>query len=88
VIFQETTTLGIRRFTQERSILNRDLQSVPTHLGEIRVKVATNNQGAIVNVQPEYEDCAAIARKYNLPWREVHRQALVAWYELRKEDRG
>ena len=86
VIFQETTTLGIRRSTQERSILNREIQSVPTNFGEIRVKVGTNNRGTILNVQPEYEDCAALARKHNLPWREVHRQAVAAWYQLHEQE--
>jgi len=82
VIFQETTTLGIRRSTQERSRLNREIQLVQTNLGEIRVKVATDDRGTTLNVQPEYEDCATIAIQHNLPWREVHRQALAAWYDL------
>jgi len=85
VLFQETTTLGIRRSLQERSVLYREIQSVETALGSIRVKVAwaEASHQTLMNVQPEFEDCAAIARQQKLPWREVHRLALQAWYGQR-----
>ncbi|MDJ0524644.1 MAG: DUF111 family protein [Microcystis sp. M53600_WE12] len=34
-----------------------------------------------MTVQPEYEDCAAIARQHHLPWRSVHQMALAIWQE-------
>ncbi|MEG4344340.1 nickel pincer cofactor biosynthesis protein LarC [Microcoleus sp. A003_D6] len=81
VIFRETTTLGIRRSTQQRTILHREIQTVQTEYGEVKIKVAKSGQ-TIVNVQPEYEDCAEIARLKNISWREVHRLALQSWYDL------
>jgi pyridinium-3,5-bisthiocarboxylic acid mononucleotide nickel chelatase len=83
VLFRETTTLGIRRLTQQRSILHREIQEIDTVYGKVRVKVATGKQKEITNVQPEYEDCAKLARQQNLPWREVHRIVLEAWYSQR-----
>ncbi|MEW6493861.1 MAG: nickel pincer cofactor biosynthesis protein LarC [Cyanobacteriota bacterium] len=83
VLFRETTTLGIRRLTQQRAILPREIQRVQTEYGEIRVKVAWSNnspQKTIINVQPEYEDCAHIARLNRCSWREVHQLALQTWY--------
>jgi pyridinium-3,5-bisthiocarboxylic acid mononucleotide nickel chelatase len=81
VIFRETTTLGIRRSLQQRQILRREIQSVPSPYGPIRVKVAWAAENPVpLNIQPEYEDCAHIARQQNLPWREVHRLALHSWY--------
>ncbi|NER28128.1 MAG: nickel pincer cofactor biosynthesis protein LarC [Symploca sp. SIO1C4] len=83
VLFRETTTLGIRRRIQQRAILQREIQEVETDYGCVRVKVATGEDAGkkkIMNVQPEYEDCASIARQYHLPWREVHQLALDAWY--------
>ncbi|MBD0308982.1 MAG: nickel pincer cofactor biosynthesis protein LarC [Microcoleus sp. T1-bin1] len=80
VIFRETTTLGIRRSTQERTILHREIQKVQTEYGEVQIKVAKSGQ-MIINVQPEYEDCASIARVKNISWREVHRLALQSWYD-------
>ena len=84
VLFRETTTLGIRHLIQQRAVLHREIQEVQTEYGAVRVKVAGRKQAGektITNVQPEYEDCAAIARQHNLPWREVHQLALNAWYQ-------
>lgn len=81
VIFQETTTLGIRRLSQQRTILHREMHTVETEYGAVRVKVARwGKQGAIANVQPEYEDCAQIAERSHQPWRQIHQAALQAWY--------
>ncbi|MHC5742052.1 MAG: nickel pincer cofactor biosynthesis protein LarC [Nostoc sp.] len=83
VIFRETTTLGIRRTTQQRTILQREIQQVETEYGKVRVKIAWKGQSpekVIANVQPEYEDCADLARKHNIPWREIQRLALQRWY--------
>ncbi|MBW4442963.1 MAG: nickel pincer cofactor biosynthesis protein LarC [Plectolyngbya sp. WJT66-NPBG17] len=79
ILFRETTTLGIRRTTQERTILDRTFEQVKTEFGSVQVKIASR-AGSIVNVQPEYEDCARIARSTDLPWREVHRIALQTWH--------
>lgn len=83
ILFRETTTLGIRISTQQRAVLQREIQQVETEYGVVRVKIAwTENeqQRVLSNVQPEYEDCAELARKHNMPWREVNRLALDKWY--------
>ncbi|MBH8551653.1 nickel pincer cofactor biosynthesis protein LarC [Nostocaceae cyanobacterium CENA357] len=87
VLFRETTTLGIRRTTQQRTILQREIQPVATEYGQVRVKVAWQGklpEKLIANVQPEYEDCAELARKHNIPWREIQRLALQSWYLAHK----
>jgi pyridinium-3,5-bisthiocarboxylic acid mononucleotide nickel chelatase len=79
VLFRETSTLGIRRLQQQRSILEREMQTIETAYGPVQVKVA--RQGTtIINVQPEFEDCAQLARQHQLPWSEIHQLALCAWY--------
>jgi len=98
VLFRETTTLGIRRSTQQRAVLQREIQQVATKYGVVRVKVAwtgtaaekaiacnENGNRLIANVQPEYEDCAELAQKHNLSWREVHRLVLQTWYKNNSE---
>ncbi|MHC5776668.1 nickel pincer cofactor biosynthesis protein LarC [Nostoc sp.] len=83
VLFRETTTLGIRRTTQQRAILQREIQQVEIEYGKVRIKVAWKGElpeKVIANVQPEYEDCAELARKHHIPWREIHRLALQRWY--------
>jgi pyridinium-3,5-bisthiocarboxylic acid mononucleotide nickel chelatase len=85
IIFKETSTLGIRKNLQTRSILPRAIESVVTKYGIVRVKIARNNlvdDDSIVNVQPEYEDCAAIAQAHQIPWREIHQLTLMAWHHL------
>jgi uncharacterized protein (TIGR00299 family) protein len=88
VLFRETTTLGIRRFQQQRAILQREIQQIETEYGVVSVKVAWTGQAnnkVINNVQPEYEDCAELARKHNIPWREIQRLALHNWYLQNKK---
>lgn len=83
VIFRETTTLGIRHRQQRRSILQRRTETVETLYGTVRIKVASQINGknkSIINVQPEYEDCAELARQQGQPWRIIHKNALDTWY--------
>ncbi|MEL6319625.1 MAG: nickel pincer cofactor biosynthesis protein LarC [Cyanobacteria bacterium J06626_14] len=80
VVFQETTTLGIRRTEQQRSILHRELHSVETPYGIVHIKVARRSpHSSIINVHPEYEDCARLARDHRLPWLAIHRAAIQTW---------
>ena len=80
VLFRETSTLGVRHMSQRRSILDRAFHPVETEYGTVQMKVARQKDGAIINVQPEYEDCAQLARQHSVAWREVHRVALQTWY--------
>ncbi len=85
IIFKETTTLGIRQSIQKRSILDREIKTVNTKYGEVRVKIATQGQGenkTIINVHPEYEDCAAIAREFNQPLTTIQKIVLDAFYSI------
>lgn len=66
LIFKETSTIGIRRQIQQRKALTREIKTISTPYGEIRVKIATEGS-SIVNIQPEYEDCVSIAHKHNIP---------------------
>lgn len=65
VLFRETTTLGIRYRLQERKILFREIYEVETEYGKARVKIAWRD--GFCTVQPEYEDCASLARSHNMP---------------------
>ncbi len=81
VIFRETTTLGIRRSIQQRAILEREIHQVETEYGTVRLKVGKMGE-KIVNVQPEYEDCATLARQENMPLMEVQKMVLQSWYKV------
>lgn len=70
VMFAQTNTFGIRRHVCHRSKLARETLVVSTTFGDIRVKVGSRG-GARRIVAPEYEDCAAAARKAGVPLRDV-----------------
>jgi pyridinium-3,5-bisthiocarboxylic acid mononucleotide nickel chelatase len=84
ILFRETTTLGIRTSIQERTTLKREIQKIETEFGTVNVKIAwqgEENNKTITNIQPEYEDCAKLARKHNIPWREIQRISLQTWHQ-------
>ena len=70
IFFRETTTFGVRRYRAERAKLAREIRTVQTPYGPIRVKVGKRG-GLVTIVSPEYEDCRRIALEKNVPLREV-----------------
>jgi uncharacterized protein (TIGR00299 family) protein len=75
IIFQETTTLGVRRREEQRAILNRRFETVATPWGKVRMKVANLN-GTVSHYAPEYEDCRRIAREHRVPLKQVMQEAV------------
>ncbi|MGG6292808.1 nickel pincer cofactor biosynthesis protein LarC [Leptolyngbya sp. AN02str] len=81
-LFQETTTLGIRRSMQQRTILERSIDMVETAYGAVRIKVAHDpSTGSLLNIHPEYDDCAQLAQQHQVAWQTVHQTALQAWHQ-------
>lgn len=78
LLFEETTTLGVRRRDEQRQVLARRWEAVSTQWGEVRVKVASLN-GRITNCAPEYEDCRRIAEEQHVPLKSVMLEALQAY---------
>ena len=76
LILRETTTFGLRCIRVEKAALEREVSTVETSLGPVRVKVAFLD-GRRLKSKPEYEDCRRIAQERGIPLREVyHRLAL------------
>ena len=68
MLFRETTTLGIRQTQQRRTVLAREMVTVTTPYGQVPIKVARAQLGgAVLNLHPEYEDCAELARSHKFP---------------------
>jgi uncharacterized protein (TIGR00299 family) protein len=78
VVFQETTTIGLRRYPVQRTTLDREFVEVQTEYGTVRVKVS-RMEGEVVNFAPEYEDCARIAREKNVSLKQVQSLAISAY---------
>ncbi|MBC7797219.1 MAG: nickel pincer cofactor biosynthesis protein LarC [Pyrinomonadaceae bacterium] len=79
MLFDETTTLGVRCSEIERLSLARDFVKVQTEYGEITMKTAKTNGST--KVQPEFEDCRSAALKNNVTLREVETTAHKVWRE-------
>jgi len=82
LLFEQTTTIGLRIYEARRKVLERDLVSVETPYGEVRVKVA-RHEGKVLNVAPEYEDCQRLAAEKAVPLKEVILAAQVAYAKKR-----
>ncbi|MEN9204335.1 MAG: nickel pincer cofactor biosynthesis protein LarC [Thermostichales cyanobacterium SZTDM-1c_bins_54] len=77
LIFRETTTLGIRRRQEHRTVLEREILAVATPYGSIPVKIARQH-GQVINIQPEFRDCAALASRHHLPVQTIWQAAYQA----------
>jgi uncharacterized protein (TIGR00299 family) protein len=77
IIFAETTSLGIRFQRLERRKLPRDLITVETSFGPVRVKVSHIDTEKRI-ISPEYEDCREIAVRKGIPLRKVYEEAQAA----------
>ena len=75
IIFNETSTLGIRSYPVDRLALRREQQEVQTKYGPVRVKVAYQPNGQ-VNCAPEYDDCKRLAQERNIALKLVYEAAL------------
>lgn len=62
IILGQTKTLGVRQSELRRATLQRRILEVTTTFGTVRVKVADLGEGK-QKIAPEYDDCAACARK-------------------------
>jgi len=71
VIFEQTGSLGIRRYQAHRTKLQREAITINTQWGPVRAKRAWRTDGIEI-VSPEYEDCARIARENNIALRDVY----------------
>jgi uncharacterized protein (TIGR00299 family) protein len=78
VIFAETTTIGLRHYEVERECLTREIVAIETPLGTVRFKVASRG-GRVLNAQPEFDDCAALAAKHNRSVKDVQAIAIRAF---------
>ncbi len=83
VLFAETTTLGIRSTFQQRQTLYRAWQTVKTAYGPVQIKAGlATPHGPVLNLQPEYEICAQLARSHGIGWKQVQWAAIAAAQSL------
>ena len=84
IIFQNSTSLGIREHIVTKNMLRREEQTVTTPYGNAKVKKSFFN-GACVNTKPEFEDCKALAQKNNCTIDEIEKAIRASLYLKNKE---
>lgn len=77
ILLRETTTLGVRYVPWRRFKAGREVRTVGTQWGDVRVKLKLLD-GAVADAAPEYEDCARLAREHDVPLRAVYEAAAHA----------
>jgi len=81
IIFQETTTLGIRMHETNRVCMDREWLTVTTIYGDIRIKKGSYDD--ITKWAPEYEDCKRCAKEKGVAIQKVYQAALEGVLERR-----
>jgi uncharacterized protein (TIGR00299 family) protein len=74
-VFRETTSIGVRFYPVGRRVLDRAFETVRVGGEKVGIKVAALG-GKTVNVQPEYDDLLAAARKSGKPLKEIAHAAM------------
>jgi uncharacterized protein (TIGR00299 family) protein len=77
ILFAETTTFGVRRWTARRAKLERCWQEISTPWGPVRIKLGFRS-GRCITATPEYDDCHELAADRNVPLRVVLERAREA----------
>lgn len=70
LIFKHTTTIGIRKRKEERSVLNRSFDTIETKYGPLDVKIVELEDET--RMYPEYESAKKLALQHNVSIKEVY----------------
>ena len=85
IIFEETTTIGIRKNRVERSVLKRTFDTVQISEGEAKVKLCqVPGRDGVKSIQrcyPEYESVVQLCRASGKSYQEIYQEIVAVWYE-------
>ena len=72
IIFNNSTTIGLREYPVTKTVLDREEKEIETELGKVRVK-CSYFQGKEIRFKPEFEDLKKLASIHKLSLIEVER---------------
>jgi uncharacterized protein (DUF111 family) len=73
ILLTETSTIGVRHYAVNKTVMDREIKTIDTKYGKVRVKsVLLNNK--VLKFKPEYDDCVKIAKENNIPLRNVYEE--------------
>jgi uncharacterized protein (TIGR00299 family) protein len=72
VLFTETTTIGIRKYPIERTVLERTSERIKTRFGSMKIKKVLFDGKEII--RPEYEECKRISVEKKISIQQIYRE--------------
>jgi hypothetical protein len=87
LLFEQTTTIGVRTYEAQRKVLEREQVTVETPYGAVQVKVA-RREGKVLNAAPEFDDCQRLATEKSVPLKQVIAAAEAAYLQLSEKAPG
>ncbi len=79
IVFEETTTIGIRRQKMERTIMEREIVTIQSSLGEAQIKICQFEGGS--KIYPEYESVNRLSKQHKLTFNHIYQLLLKEYYE-------
>lgn len=73
LIFRHTSTLGIKTFPLQKTVLGISFEQLNTPLGPVTMKNAILD-GTVIRSKPELEDCRRLSTEHDLPLSEIYLQ--------------
>lgn len=87
IVFQETSSIGLRSRMEQRTLLPREIVSLETPWGTLQTKKIATPDGTVLT--PEYEDCVRMAKEQGVSMKALYN--FVAGqnsFAEKKEDNG
>ncbi|MBA7503609.1 Pyridinium-3,5-bisthiocarboxylic acid mononucleotide nickel insertion protein [subsurface metagenome] len=84
IIFNETTTFGLRIYKTHRKKLFVEKERVETKYGEITIKIG-KTKDEIKLISPEYEDCKKLAQENNVSLKEIYELAKLSYFSKKEK---
>jgi uncharacterized protein (DUF111 family) len=81
IIFEETTSLGVRVYPVTKYRQPYEIVTVNTPLGQAKVKIV-RSQEKVRHIAPEYEDCRSLAEQHRIPLKDVYELVKYSSFRL------
>jgi uncharacterized protein (TIGR00299 family) protein len=73
ILLTETSTLGLRKYQVQKTMLNRTSETIETKWGKVRIKHGYLNN-KIIKSKPEYDDCLKISQQSKVPILDIYQE--------------
>lgn len=75
IIFLNSTTIGLREYTINKTVLKRVVKTIKMQYGEVRIKQSFF-KGKLIRQKPEYDDCKKLAIEHDISIQEIEKEVL------------